>query len=56
MLQATIANVNRSKRSKAYEPKQFLPKWGRAPERQGPMSGEELLDKVKQLHKRMGGR
>lgn len=56
MLQATIANVNRSKKQKAYEPRQFMPGWGRAePERRGPMTGEEMLEAVKKLNRRMGG-
>ena len=56
MLQATIANVNRGKRQKAYEPDQFLPRWGPARERTGPMSGDDMLRKVKQMHRSMGGK
>lgn len=55
MLQATIANVNRSKKQKAYEAAAFMPKWGMAKESSGPMSGEEMLDAVKKLNGRMGG-
>ncbi len=55
MLQATIANVNRGKNQKAYEPSAFLPKWGVAKPQTGPMSGHDMLEAVKRLNKRMGG-
>lgn len=55
MLQATIGNVNRSKKQKAYEPEAFMPKWGVAKPAPGPMSGHEMLEAVKRLNKRMGG-
>lgn len=56
MLQATIANGNRGKRQQPYEGDQFLPRWGRAREKtEGPLDGYALLDKVKQINKRMGG-
>lgn len=55
MLQATIANVNRGKRQRPYEPKQFLPQWGRARQTEGPLSGEELLSKIKGLNRNLGG-
>lgn len=55
-LQATIANVNRSKKSKAYEPQQFLPRWGIAKRSDEPSSDEALARKVKSIHKAMGGR
>lgn len=56
MLQALIANVNRGKGQKAHEPSAFLPKWGVAKPVEGPMTGEEILAKVKKLNRRMGGR
>ena len=56
MLQATIANVNRSKGHRPYESKQFLPKWGHEAPKQGPMSGEDMLRAVKRLNKQMGGK
>jgi hypothetical protein len=55
MLQATIANVNRGKTQRAYEPDQFLPRWGKTKTAAGPMSGEDMLRAVKRLHKGMGG-
>jgi len=55
MLQATIANVNRGKNTRAYEPKQFMPQWGRARDPQAPMSGDDMLRKVKQINKQLGG-
>lgn len=55
MLQATIANVNRSKRQKAYEPEGFMPKWGVAKPAPEAMSGYDMLEAVKKLNKRMGG-
>ncbi len=56
MLQALLANVNRGKGQKAYQPAAFLPKWGVAAPDAGPMTGEEMLAQVKKLNKRMGGR
>lgn len=57
MLQATIANVNKGKRQKTYEPKQFLPGWGRAKDQtEGPLDGYALLDKVKKINRQMGGK
>jgi len=56
MLQATIANVNRGKNQKAYEPDQFMPKWGVAKPQAGPMSGHDMLEAVKKMNRRMGGR
>lgn len=55
MLQATIANSNRSRRQKAYEPAQFMPKWGVAKPDAGPMSGHDMLEAVKRLNRKMGG-
>lgn len=55
MLQATIANVNRSKRTRPYQTQQFLPRWGKAPEAQGPMSGEDMLRAVKKINRTLGG-
>ncbi len=56
MLQTTIANGNRGKRQKAYEPGQFMPKWGKARDRAaGPMDGYTLLDRVRKIHRQMGG-
>jgi hypothetical protein len=55
MLQATIANVNRSRKQKAYEPSGFMPKWGVARPAPGPMSGEEMLEAVKRINRKMGG-
>ena len=56
MLQATIANVNRGKRQRPYEPKQFMPQWGKAKPADGPLTGEEMLSKIKGLNRNMGGR
>jgi hypothetical protein len=56
MLQATIANVNRGKNQRAHEPAAFLPKWGVAKPDPGPMSGHDMLDAVKKLNRRMGGK
>jgi hypothetical protein len=56
MLQATIANVNRGKRQRPYKPEQFMPQWGRAKQAEGPLTGEELLEKIKKMNGRMGGR
>lgn len=56
MLQATIANGNRGKRQKAFEGKQFLPRWGKAKDRdEGPIDGYALLDKVKKINRQLGG-
>lgn len=55
MLQATIGNVNRSRKQKAYEPAAFMPKWGVAKPAAGPMSGHDMLEAVKKLNRRMGG-
>ena len=55
MLQATIANANRGKGQKVYEPEAFMPKWGVAKPAAGPMSGHDMLEAVKKLNKRMGG-
>jgi hypothetical protein len=55
MLQATIANVNRGKNQKAYEPDNFMPKWGVAKPTPGPMTGHDMLEAVKKLNKGMGG-
>lgn len=55
-LQATIANVNRGKRQKPYEASQFMVRWGRAKERtRDALDGYSLLDKVRKMHKQMGG-
>lgn len=57
MLQATIANANRGKNQKAYEPDQFMPKWGMAKAKDsGPMSGDDMLAAVKAYNRRMGGK
>lgn len=59
MLQALIANVNRAKGKKAYTPKQFLPGWGRSsdePEEREVLDGRSLLDKLRGIHRRMGGK
>jgi hypothetical protein len=56
MLQATIANVNRGKSQRPYRPDQFMPEWGvAAPKNAAPMSGEELLEQVKKINRKMGG-
>lgn len=54
MLQATLANLQRSKNAKEYRADQFLPQWGLA-KPQGPMSGEDMLRQVKQLNRSLGG-
>jgi len=57
MLQALLANVNRGKKQRPYEAKQFMPKWGRARERaEGPMDGYQLLSKIKKINRQMGGK
>jgi len=54
MLQATLANVNRSKRQRPYKPDQFKAEWG-VVKPQGPMSGEDMLAAVKRINAGMGG-
>lgn len=54
MLQATIANVNRSRKVRPYKAEQFMPKWEVA-EPRGPMSGEDMLAAVKRYNRNMGG-
>jgi hypothetical protein len=55
-LSATIANVNRTKKQKAYEAKQFMPQWGRARQQpRGPLDGHEMLAKIKQVNRQLGG-
>lgn len=58
MLMTIIANVNRSKKQRAYETRQFRPKWDpeAPPERRPEMSGHQILDQVRKLNRRMGGR
>jgi hypothetical protein len=58
MLMATIANVNRGKKQRPYEVKQFRPKWdpGAPPERKPEMSGHDMLAAVKGYNRRMGGK
>lgn len=56
MLQSTLANINRGKRQSPFEPKQFLPRWGRAPKQSGPMDPEDMLRAVKRANKSLGGR
>jgi hypothetical protein len=55
MLMSTLANLNRSKKQRPYEQKQFLPKWGYEAPQQGPMTGDDMLRAVKRLNKQMGG-
>lgn len=54
MLQATIANSQRSKRQRPYKAEQFRAQWGVA-KPTGPMSGEDMLAAVKSYNRRMGG-
>jgi hypothetical protein len=54
MLQATIANVNRSKRARPFKAEQFVPEWGVAT-KSGPMSGDDMLAAVKRINAGMGG-
>jgi hypothetical protein len=54
MLQATIANANRSKRVRPYKPEQFVPEWSVAT-KSGPMSGDDMLAAVKRINANMGG-
>jgi hypothetical protein len=54
MLQSTIANAQRTRKTQAYKAEQFLPKWGRA-KASGPMSGEDMLRAVKRINKGLGG-
>jgi len=57
MLMATIANVNRGRKQKAYTAEQFRPKWDpRArPTRRPAMTGEEMLRAAKRATRAMGG-
>ena len=57
MLQATVANVNRSKKQRPFKAEQFVPKWERRRpvDGNGEMSGEDMLRAVKRIHKAMGG-
>jgi hypothetical protein len=57
VLCSVIANANRTKRSKPFEPKQFMPKWdpNALPERRPAMTGEEILRAAKRAHKALGG-
>jgi hypothetical protein len=59
MLQATIANANRGKKSRPYKPEQFMPGWGRSgdaePERQA-LDGYEMLNKIRSINRAMGGK
>jgi hypothetical protein len=54
MLQATIANVNRSNRQRPFKADQFKPQWGVA-QPVGPLSGEDMLAAVKRINRGMGG-
>lgn len=57
MLCSVIANANRSKRAKPFEPKQFLPKWdpNAPPERRPEMTGQDMLAAVRKANKALGG-
>jgi hypothetical protein len=57
MLSSVIANAQRSKRTKPFEPKQFLPKWdpNAPPERRPEMSGQDMLSAVRKANKALGG-
>ncbi len=63
-LQATIANANRGKKGKAYKPADFAPRWADRKawpwsdpgDEQGPQTGEQQLEAIKQYHRSMGGR
>jgi hypothetical protein len=55
MLQATIANVNRSKKTRPYKAEQFVPEWGSGSRSSAPMSGEDMLRAVKRINRGMGG-
>lgn len=54
MLQATLANLQRSKKQRPYKAEQFKPVWGVA-KPDGPMSGEDMLAAVKRYNRNMGG-
>lgn len=56
-LMSTIANVNRSKKTKPFKPEQFMPRWDpkARPTPRPEMSGEDMLRAVKGYHRRMGG-
>jgi hypothetical protein len=58
LLQVTIANVNRSKKSRPYKIDQFMPKWDPKPlpERRPEMSPEDMLRAAKRINRAMGGR
>lgn len=55
---AVLANVNRRKGAKPYTAEQFIPRWDpEAPRQRRPeMSGQEMLQAVKSINKRMGGK
>lgn len=54
---SVIANGNRSKRQKPFQPKQFMPKWdaNALPEQRVAMTGEEMLRAVRRANKALGG-
>lgn len=62
ILGSVIANSNRGKGQRPYKPDQFLPpEWRQSAkpddaEGQRELSGEELLAKVKGVHRNLGGR
>jgi hypothetical protein len=49
---ATIANVNRGKKSKRFKPADFMPEWGR-PRAQTP---NQMATMLKSLTRRLGGK
>ena len=54
MLQATIANVNRGKKTPPYKAAQFVPEWQPATSAE-PMSGEDMLSTIKRINRKLGG-
>lgn len=63
ILCSVIANANRGRGRKPYQPKEFLPEWiqSQAPDvadgtGRTELTGEELLAKVRGYNKAMGGR
>jgi len=54
IIAATIANVNRSKKQRAFQPAQFMPKFGGEPEKE-TQSWQQQLAIVQMLNAALGG-
>ncbi len=48
---ATIANVNRTKKTKRFKVRDFVPRYGP----KEPLTGEEMLQKIMAMNQAMGG-